>query len=483
VSELKSFEELGRGYQEKVVQALFEDPQYAEMMTDVFEPDYFTYAHLKGLARIFFEYKTRYREFPSAEVAIMQLQQEDGDDLAMLTMAVDFVKRMLTTPLNGDRAWIQESSLEFCRRQKLIAALGKALEQVENKRYDSIAGTIRSALELGSSRDHGHDYAEEVDARAEKSIREPIPTGWPVLDKYLGGGWERKTITTFIAPTGAGKSMALVNCAAALVEQGYNVLYVTLEMADYKIGLRADSWFTGMSIDDSSKKENRDKVKDTLRERAKGRLIIKEWPTKRANVETIRGHIQRLKTTKNFKPDAIIIDYPDLLKAGRSYGEKRHELEGNYEELRGLAQEENAVMIVADQTNRGGLDLELVTISAIAEAYSKATVCDLIITISRTPQDKQEGGGRFFIAKSRLGSDGIVLPFLLKTSANIRITVLDTNEDPISLLMKTSGEEGMKKFLKERLDTFGKKAPERMSEISRAASAIEEKKKTGTDED
>lgn len=468
MSELKSFEQLGRSYQEKVLQALFEDPVYAEMMTDVFEQQYFTYTHLQRLADIFFSYRTQYKEFPSVDVVQLQLNGgDDDDDQAMLTMASDFVTRMKSQPLNGDKAWIQESSLEFCKRQKLIQAVGKCLEQIEGKKYESIAGTIREALDRGSPKDHGHDYAEEIDSRATKSVREPISTGWPVLDKYLNGGYERKTITTFIAPTGAGKSMFLVNAACALVEQGLNVLYVTLEMADYKIGLRADSWYSGMAIDDVSK--DREKVRTAITERAKGRLFIKEWPTKRATVDTIRSHCQRLIQTKDFKPDAIIIDYPDLLKSVKSYGEKRHELEGNYEELRGLAQEMNAIMIVADQTNRGGLDLELVTISNIAEAYSKATVCDLIITISRTPEDKVNGTGKLFIAKSRLGADGIVLPFLLNTRTNIRVTVLDNNEDPISMMMKTTGEEGMKNFLKGRLDQFGKRPVERMSEGEKVA--------------
>ncbi len=462
MNEIKSFEEMGRGYQEKVAHALFEDAIYSEMMVDVLEPDYFTYTHLKRLAEVYFDYRNRYKNFPSIDVAMLQLQQ-DEDDVAMLAMASDFVSRMKSTPLNGDKGWIQDSSLEFCKRQKLIAAVGKCLEQIEGKKYDSIAGTIREALDRGSPKDHGHEYSEEVDARAVKSVREPISTGWPVLDKYLGGGYERKTITTFIAPTGAGKSMFLVNAACALVEQGLNVLYVTLEMADYKIGLRADSWFSGVAIDDVSKKQA--EVKSAITTRAKGRLIIKEWPTKRASVETIRSHIQRLTQTKNFKPDVVIVDYPDLLKSVKNYGEKRHELEGNYEELRGLATEINAVMIVADQTNRGGLDLELVTISAIAEAYSKATVCDLIITISRTPEDRAGGTGRIYIAKSRLGPDGIVLPFMLNTKANVRVTVLDTNEDPISMMMKTSGEEGMKSFMKDRLTQFGKRPIERMSDV------------------
>lgn len=449
MSEGRDFGDMGRSYQERVVQLLFEDNNFAEMMMDVVLPRHFTYGHLQELVRILVDHRNRYKAFPSLEVALIQLRQGAGaDDPAVMMMAAEFFKRTQEVPLGGDRPYIEESSLEFCKRQTLIAAVGKCLEQIEGKKYDAIAGTIREALDKGSPRDHGHDYHEQLERRAEQAVRDPISTGWQVLDRYLNGGWERKTIVTFIAPTGAGKSMFLVNCACALVEQGLNVLYVTLEMADYKIGLRADSWYSGISLDDVGK--HTVEVRDAIKSRAKGKLIIKEWPTKRATVETIRGHIQRLRQTKGISFDAIIVDYPDLLRSTRSYGEKRHELEGNYEELRGLAQEENAIMIVADQTNRGGLDQELVTIANIAEAYSKATVCDAIFTVSRTQEDKVNGTGKLYIAKSRLGPDGIVLPFLLNTKSNVRVTVLDQELDPISAMIQTQGEEGVKNMLAKR---------------------------------
>lgn len=451
-----SFEERGRSYQEKLCQSLFEDHDFADMMSDVIEIDYFTFVHLQAIARLFFDYRNKYKGWPSADIVMMQLAEEDGgEDPAMMSLAADFFRRMSQSPLNGDKAWIQEDSLDFCKSQSLVKAIGKSLVDIQNKKYDNVASGIRQALDRGAPRDHGHEYSEGYEIRTQKSIREPISTGWPVLDKYLNGGFERKTIATFIAPTGAGKSMFLVNACCALVEQGLNVLYCTLEMADYKIALRCDSWFSGVAIDDIVKQK--DEVKDALTKRALGRLIIKEWPTKRATVETIRSHVQRLVQTKQFTPDAIIVDYPDLLRSSRSYGDKRHELEGNYEELRGLAQEMNCVMIVADQTNRGGLDLELVTISAIAEAYSKATVCDLILTISRTPEDKMNGTGRLFNAKSRLGPDGQVLPFALNTSKNVRVEVMDVGTDAMTMFIQTQGKEGMDKFLKDRLASFKKK--------------------------
>lgn len=460
MEEERSFKEQGVEYQHKLVHALLDDHDFADMMVDVLKPEYFTYSHLKAVVEKMFEYKATYREFPSIEVVIMQITSDDeySDDAALLTMLADFVDKVKKQPLNGDAMWIKETSLEFCKRGCLVETVGKMLDKIEGKKYDDLAGLLREALNKGTPKDHGHEYEFELDRRAKSSVRKPISTGWPVVDKWLNGGWERKTLSTFIAPTGAGKSMFLVNCACAGVEQGLNVFYATLEMADFKIGLRADSWYSGVAINDVP--NNKEQVAAAIASKAKGRLIIKEWPTKRASVETIRGHIQRLKQAKDFVPDIVIVDYADLLKSSRSYGEKRHELEGVYEELRGLGQEFNCVVITADQTNRGGLDLELVTLSSIAESYAKATVCDLIMTVSRTPEDKVNGTGRLFIAKSRLGEDGKVLPFLFQPST-VKVNVLDQTQDPLLARMQMEGKDATLEMMKKRVADVNQRKKEK----------------------
>lgn len=447
----KDFAQLGKNYQEKVVHALFHDKKFADQMSDVLEPSYFTYKYLELLTDKLFSHARKYKEFPSADVVEMQIAQDEAisKNDALLIQVNDFISRMKTTPIDGDIKWIQENSLEFCQRQALVGAITDILDKVEEKEYSSIQKIMKEALNKGAPRDAGHDYDDGVVARAKKSVRSPMSTGWPVVDKILNGGWEKGTISTIIAPTGAGKSMFLVNVAAAGIEQGLKVLYITLEMADWKIALRADSYFSGIPINDIP--DNTEKVKEAISSKVKGKLIVKEWPTKTASVQTIRAHLQKLEQTKEFKPDIIVLDYADLLRGSKGYGEKRYELEGNYEELRCLAQEFNCAVVTADQTNRAGLNEELVTLSAIAESYAKATVCDLIMTVSRTVADKENGTGRLFIAKSRLGEDGVVLPFLLRP-ATVKVTVLDRNTNPAEIML--SDPDNFKKMMADRFNAM-----------------------------
>tara|TARA_R100000152_G_C6716123_1_gene142835 strand:+ start:118 stop:708 length:591 start_codon:yes stop_codon:yes gene_type:complete len=157
-----------------------------------------------------------------------------------------------------------------------------------------------------------------------------------------------------------------------------------------------------------------------------GTLIIKEYPTKSASVQTLKNHIEKLRK-RGIEPDMILVDYADLLRPTRSSSEKRHELEETYEGLRGLAQTYEIPIWTASQTNRGGLNAEVITMEAISEAFNKCFVADFIFSLSRTVQDKQANKGRLFIAKNRNGPDGIVFDAFVDWS-DVTIQILDRDE-------------------------------------------------------
>ena len=127
------------------------------------------------------------------------------------------------------------------------------------------------------------------------------------------------------------------------------------------------------------------------------------------------------------KPDVVIVDYADLL---RGHGqEKRHELEGIYEDLRGLAGEYELPVWTASQANRSALEEDVIDASKVAESYGKVMVADFIISLSRKVQDKLAGTGRWHIIKNRFGPDGITLPSKMNTSNGQFNIYTDTSVD------------------------------------------------------
>ena len=426
-----TFAGMGRTYQEKVMQAMLEDSLFADTMIDVLNPKFFDVEYLQELATKFFDHKRKYKTFPSTDVLELMVTKGQEIEPALSLQVRDYLKRSVDKPLNGDKGYIESSSLDFCKKQTMKDALVQAIDKMQEMKFDDISNIIRTALVAGSTRDLGHEYSSGFGQRAIRVETKRIPTGWGPVDKVLNGGWERGTIATFIAPTGAGKSHFLVNAGAAAVEQGFNVVYITLEMADYKIGLRFDSYYSGVELNHIV--DQAAHVEEVAKEKVKGRLFIKEFPTKGATVQTIRSYIQRLQAIHNFTPDLICLDYADLLRGAKGYADKRFELEGNYEELRAMGQEFKIAILTADQTNRSGLDMEVVTISQIGESYAKATVCDLIMTVSRTMEDKQANTGRLFIAKSRLGRDGMIFPFIMNP-ATVKVNMLAENTNMQEIL-------------------------------------------------
>ena len=184
-----------------------------------------------------------------------------------------------------------------------------------------------------------------------------------------------------------------------------------------------------------------------------GELLIKEYPTKSASPTTLRKSLDKIKKTgKNI--DMIIVDYADILKASGKYKEKRNELESIYEELRAIAQEFECCVWTASQTNRSGLNAEVITMEAISEAFNKCFIADFIFSISRTVKDKTNNTGRMFIAKNRNGPDGLVYPIFMDTS-NVTIKVLEPTNEGVEEIKENSLKKQAQE-LKEKYKKFRK---------------------------
>jgi len=151
----------------------------------------------------------------------------------------------------------------------------------------------------------------------------------------------------------------------------------------------------------------------------------------------------------------IIVDYGDLIRPENGgKDEKRHQLETIYEELRGLAQICECPLWTASQTNRSGLNAEVITMESISEAFNKCFVADFIFTVSRTVEDKNNNTGRIFVAKNRNGPDGLVYPLFMDTSS-VTIKVLSQTGETVNDIIQKSSKDRLD-ALKEKYQVFKK---------------------------
>ena len=92
-----------------------------------------------------------------------------------------------------------------------------------------------------------------------------------------------------------------------------------------------------------------------------------------------------------------------------------------------MAQEFRCPVITASQTNRSGLNAEVITMESISEAFNKCFVADLIVSLSRTIKDRNCNIGRLFVAKNRNGPDGIIYSIFMDTGT-VTIKVLEQED-------------------------------------------------------
>ena len=442
-TESVSFSRYGKSFQEQLAFLILDDRVFADRMMEVLDVEFLEFKHLQTFVQKIFNYKSKYGTQPSHETmkTIVRSQLDDENEVLQKQIREYFAKTLSDIKILDSAEFVKETSLEFCRKQKLRDAMIKSTTLLQKCSFDEISVLINDALKAGADSDFGYDYIKDFEKRFELSTRDTITTGWEQVDQITGGGGGRKELGVVIAPTGVGKSMVLVHLGATALKAGMTVIHYTLELGDTVIACRYDSCITGIRLNEV--RERKADIKKSIDD-LDGTLIVKEYPTKTATTNTIRAHLEKLKQ-QGISPDMIIVDYADLLRTLSTRKEKREELESIYEELRAIMQEHNCVGWTASQTNRSGLNQEIITMQAISEAFNKCFIADFIFSVSRTSEDKQTNGGRIYIAKNRNGPDGLVYSIFMDT-ANVDIKVVGKYENEAAT-PSLSQEEQLKSML------------------------------------
>jgi len=423
-NENANFSKYGKSFQEKLCMVILDDRSFADQIEEVLDINFLELNYLKLFLTKVFSYREKYGVHPSRDIMKTILRSDlDAENELTAKQVREFYVRSQIADLT-DVEYIKDTSLDFCKKQNLKSAMVKSIGLLQNSSYDEISQVINDSLKLGMDNDEGYDWKKDFEERFKPRFRNPISTGWDLIDNISKGGLGQKELGVVIAPTGAGKSMVLVHLGTQALKAGKTVVHYTLELQDTVIGSRYDSCLTKVPLGNlmSFKEKIYEEVQDI-----EGRLIVKEYPTKSATTHTIKTHLEKLKM-RNINVDMIIVDYADLLRPVRMQREKRNELETIYEELRGIASEMECPIWTASQTNRSGLNAEVITMEAISEAFNKCFVSDFIFTVSRTVDDKVANSGRVFVAKNRNGPDGLVFPIFMDTST-VSIKVLQPSEE------------------------------------------------------
>lgn len=430
----------GYSFQIKVITALFTDKMFLQQIADILSPGYFESDANNWIITTILEYHKEYKTTPTLEVMKVKLDDVEHDVLKEQIKA--HLKDAWKYTEADDLQFIKQQAIDFCKNQEIKKAILTSVDLLKHGRYEDIKAKIDNALKAGGDKDIGHDYMTSIDMRYTEAVRFTKETPWEVINELTDGGLGKGELGVFVAPAGIGKSWGLINIGANAVKKGLTVIHYTLELNEAYVGLRYDSVITGIA--NQNLKHYQSQVKEEL-EKLDGELIIKYYPTKTVSVLGLRGHIEKC-IMQGKKPDVVVVDYADLL---RGHGqEKRHELEGIYEDLRGMAGEYEIPIWTASQANRSALEEDVIGAEKISESYGKVMVADFVISLSRKVADKMAGTGRWHVIKNRFGPDGITLPSKMNTSnGQIHIYADTSVQGKETQKQMDKGEEFTRKML------------------------------------
>jgi replicative DNA helicase len=201
-----------------------------------------------------------------------------------------------------------------------------------------------------------------------------------------------------MAGTNVGKSLAMCHMASAMLAQGKNVLYITMEMAEERIAERLDANLFDVQLDQlgALSKDIFDTKIRRISEKTKGKLIVKEYPTASAHVGHFRALLNELKMKKNFIPDVIFIDYLNICASSRMKGlggaiNSYSFVKAIAEELRGLAVEFNVPIWSATQVNRTGFSSSDIELTDTSESFGLPATADFMVALISTEQLEKAG--------------------------------------------------------------------------------------------
>ena len=386
--------------EETILRNLLHNEEYYRKVVPFLKAEYYENYHEKIIFEEIAEFSSKYDKVPTKEILAINLQNRNDLTDESFQSSIQTVSSLSDEWV--DQEWLLDATEKWCQDRAIYLALMSSIKIADggDKKLsrDAIPSILQEALAVSFDEHIGHDYIEQATDRYEFYHRkeEKVPFDLEKFNFITKGGISNKTLNVALAGTGVGKSLFMCHAAGAALSQGYNVLYITCEMAEEKIAERIDANLLNVAVKDITELPEvlfTSKVNEIAR-KTQGKLIIKEYPTASAHVGHFKGLLSDLRLKKDFKPDLIFIDYLNICASVRYKGAVVNSytyVKAIAEELRGLAVEANVPIVSATQTTRSGFGNSDPDLTDTSESFGLPATADFMFALISTEELEQQG--------------------------------------------------------------------------------------------
>lgn len=435
--------------EDKIIHLIIKDREFAILVLNELDANLFTNVTCERMIKVIKQYHNKYNGIPELDevktlISGSPILSKNFDfieaeriygDMELKPSEIDFVKDAVPK-------FIKHSNFKKLITMASADVYRNDTPDTQEEIYNKFDEGFKKIKQYNMDKDLGvsiYDVKERY-ARLKNKHIGGVKPALEGLQKAVGAYYAGE-VYAYLGSTGSGKSVMLVNDALAAVKQGFNVVYITLELEPQSIGLRIDqnvaSKEASVLIRDNMTVANLEKkYKEIKKLTGAGDMITKQYPNYGTNCNGIRTYLEMLRMYKDYECQFLVVDYGELLA---SNAERMNEYERQgavFSDLAALAVELGIPVLTASQSNRpsregdGSGKPQTLDGSRIAESFKKLFPLFGCYSINaKGGQDVILNKRYLYIVKNRNGFAETKVPFIMNTMIMTIKDDIDIDED------------------------------------------------------
>jgi hypothetical protein len=401
--------------QAHIFRLLLEDTHLAEAVAQAVGTEFFSVDPLRWAWWQALVHKQQFNRFPSMLVVRDLAARLPATHAAMYLSYFEWIR----TQPRVDHEWLRAQTIEFVGRIVFRKAIVDSRDLFNADKYAEAYDLMKQRMVVieqatYSRIDRGwyaDEFIERTARRMDAGTQEMIGTGFPKIDKILGGGARPGFCGLWLARAKKGKTTTLINILAAAARvYAKRCVYFTLEGGREIIEERLDAIFTGELLS-MVRAGNIDAKKYTNAvaelKHLKGLIVIESIGGFNVTILDVERRLRELEQAYGFVPDLAVLDYVDILNPIKDMGSVAYNQIAACQQWKTLMEQKRIVGWSASQGTRPDDDADvtptILTSANIADAYGKVRIVDLWGSVNQTKQEREQHVARMYIEGCRVG--------------------------------------------------------------------------------
>lgn len=394
-----------------ILKSLIHDGLYFNKCFDLLKNEYFKSTGNKEIFKLLKKYYNEYKQRPQETALSVMIKNVPNAEIRKVI--IESLKVLKTQELNSNTEFMCNETVKYIKDVIYYKSLEIGSEGLMEKNENKIKkaqALVEEMHKVQLDSDLGLDF-DSIEEQIEYfSKREyGIRTAHKSINKRLGSGFLPGTLNVILAAQGVGKSLLMCDFMSTMLQEGKNILMVSLEMSENEMMKRINANVFDIDINsfrDLSKTkgeldqlERPQTTKDMILgayEKYKaqgkcGKLFIKEFPAGSFSANMLGSLVQKYENEKSIKFDIIFIDYLGIMKS-----DLLNPNAGLYtyvksigEEVRAQAVKLQVPVVSASQLNRGAIGKTDGDNSSISDSIGTAMTADFMLFCLQSEEMKK----------------------------------------------------------------------------------------------